>query len=379
MADQKISQLTELTSPLSGDTLPIVNNGETKRITVANLAVAGSSGSSGSSGTSGSDGTSGTSGLGVMASFYKGYRSTSQTSVGTGTEIIFNSTENSFGSDISLNTSTGEITLEANKTYRLRSNVGYVTFSGSGGGHINFQWYDKTNSTYIGRMNNVVATGSSTEQNHPNGGSVEAIITTTQQIVVVTKIVSSIKDALPALSITIGNSSVVTWFDVEVIGGNAPVTNGTSGTSGSNGSSGTSGSAGTSGSSGTSPVNVLLKTTGTWTLPTGASTQSFTVDANSSYSMWVNGNIPNGIINWNATATLSNTNVPAVGAQYGWYYATGNALVLTSMPNQFTGTNGSISNTPTDYAPNTSNVFNFGITNNSGASQIINYGYIKLS
>jgi len=96
--------------------------------------------------------------------------------------------------------------------------------------------------------------------------------------------------------------------------------------------------------------------------------------------MWVNGNIPNGIINWNATATLSNTNVPVVGAQYGWYYVTGNALVLTSMPNQFfTGTNGSISNTPSDYAPNTSNVFSFGITNNSGTSQTINYGYIKLS
>jgi hypothetical protein len=37
MADQKISQLNELTSPLSGDTLPIVNNGETKKITVDNL------------------------------------------------------------------------------------------------------------------------------------------------------------------------------------------------------------------------------------------------------------------------------------------------------------------------------------------------------
>lgn len=37
MADQKISQLTELTSPLSGDTLPIVNSGETKKITVSNL------------------------------------------------------------------------------------------------------------------------------------------------------------------------------------------------------------------------------------------------------------------------------------------------------------------------------------------------------
>ena len=37
MADQKISQLNELTSPLSGDTLPIVNNNETKKITISNL------------------------------------------------------------------------------------------------------------------------------------------------------------------------------------------------------------------------------------------------------------------------------------------------------------------------------------------------------
>jgi hypothetical protein len=156
-------------------------------------------------------------------------------------------------------------------------------------------------------------------------------------------------------------------------------TSGTSGSSGSNGSSGTSGSSGSAGTSGTSPANVLLKTTGTWTVPTGASTQSFTVDSNSSYSMWVNGNIPYGIIIWNATATLSNTNVPVVGAQYGWYYSTGNALVLTSIPNQFVGTNGSILNTPGDYASNTSNVFSFGITNNSETSQTINYGYIKLS
>ena len=121
------------------------------------------------------------------------------------------------------------------------------------------------------------------------------------------------------------------------------------------------------------------KTTGNWTVPAGASTQSFTVEPNSSYTMWVNGNIPNGIITWNATATLGNTNVPVVGAQYGWYYVTGNALVLTSMPNQFAGISGSILTTPSDYAPNTSNVFNFGITNNSGTSQTINYGYIKLS
>ena len=117
--------------------------------------------------------------------------------------------------------------------------------------------------------------------------------------------------------------------------------------------------------------------TGSWTLTTGANTVSFTVTAGQSYVMWVNGNIPNGIVNWNATVTLSNPNVPVVGVQYGWYYLAGNALVLTSIPSQIVGTAGSISTS----APvvSNSNTFTFGITNNSGASQVVYYGYIKVS
>jgi hypothetical protein len=93
--------------------------------------------------------------------------------------------------------------------------------------------------------------------------------------------------------------------------------------------------------------------------------------------MWVNGNIPNGIVNWNATVTLSNSNVPVIGVQYGWYYVAGNALVLTSIPSQIVGTAGTIS-TSVPGGINT-NTFTFGITNNSGTSQIIYYGYIKIS
>ncbi len=121
------------------------------------------------------------------------------------------------------------------------------------------------------------------------------------------------------------------------------------------------------------------KTTGAWSVPAGASTQSFTVEQGASYTMWVNGNIPNGIITWNATVTTSNANVPVVGSQYGWYYTAGNALVLTAMPDQIIGTTNTLISSPTSYAPNTSNVFKFGITNNSGTTQTINYGYIKLS
>jgi len=151
-------------------------------------------------------------------------------------------------------------------------------------------------------------------------------------------------------------------------------TNGSSGTSGINGTSGTSGINGTSGTSGVSGISPTI---GSWTLSAGTNTVSFTVPQGESYVMWVNGNIPNGIVNWNATVTLSNSNVPAIGAQYGWYYLAGNALVLTSIPSQIVGTAGSI--VTTSPAVSNSNTFTFGITNNSGASQIIYYGYIKIS
>lgn len=124
-------------------------------------------------------------------------------------------------------------------------------------------------------------------------------------------------------------------------------------------------------------TNAVLPVSGSWTLSAGTNTVSFTVTAGESYVMWVNGNIPNGIVNWNATVTLSNTNVPAIGVQYGWYYLAGNALVLTSIPSQIVGTAGAIITTSPPAL--NSNTFTFGITNNSGTSQIIYYGYIKIS
>ena len=124
-------------------------------------------------------------------------------------------------------------------------------------------------------------------------------------------------------------------------------------------------------------TNVVSPVSGSWTLSAGTNTVSFTVTAGQSYVMWVNGNIPNGIVNWNATVTLSNSNVPVIGVQYGWYYLAGNALSLTSIPSQIVGTAGTISTSAP--AVSNSNTFTFGITNNSGTSQIVYYGYIKIS
>jgi hypothetical protein len=126
----------------------------------------------------------------------------------------------------------------------------------------------------------------------------------------------------------------------------------------------------------TTSSSVLNKGSGSWTVTAGAGTYSFTVDPNESYVLWVRGNIPNGIILWNAQVSISNTNVPAVGTQYAWYYLQGNALALTSIPSHIVGTNGSI--ITSDASTTTANTFTFGITNNSASSQTVYYGYIKL-
>jgi hypothetical protein len=123
--------------------------------------------------------------------------------------------------------------------------------------------------------------------------------------------------------------------------------------------------------------NVATKINGSWTLASGNNTVSISVPLNGTYSIWINGNIPNGIVIYTATAVITNTNVPVLGEQYGWYYTIGNALVLTSIPDQFVGTSNAISTVNT-YVGNTANVFTFGITNNSGNTAVVNYGFTKL-
>jgi hypothetical protein len=126
----------------------------------------------------------------------------------------------------------------------------------------------------------------------------------------------------------------------------------------------------------TNKPTIVEKTTGSWTLAAGANTVSLTVPINGTYSIWVNGNIPNGIVTYTATVVVTNTNVPVVGNSYGWYYVDGNALVLTAIPNQVVGTANGISTAVV--STTTANVFTFGITNNSGSDQVVNWGYTKL-
>jgi hypothetical protein len=115
-----------------------------------------------------------------------------------------------------------------------------------------------------------------------------------------------------------------------------------------------------------------------WTVTAGTNTYSFTLPSDGTYTMWVKCNIPNGILVWNATASVSNTNVPAIGTQYAWNYTGGGTPIsLSSIPDQIRGVAGTIS-TDATYAGTTSNRFDFGISNTSGASQTVYYGYTRI-
>jgi hypothetical protein len=130
---------------------------------------------------------------------------------------------------------------------------------------------------------------------------------------------------------------------------------------------------------GTLLTGVAIKTTGSWTVPTGNSTQSFTVPLSGTYQLWVDCNIPNGILAYNATATVTNSNVPVVGEQYAWVYNGGGTPIdFTSIPNQFVGTGNTIVRSSVSPSA-TTNRFDFGFNNTSGGNVTVSYGYVKIS
>jgi hypothetical protein len=125
-------------------------------------------------------------------------------------------------------------------------------------------------------------------------------------------------------------------------------------------------------------VDVVTRVEVSWTVTAGTNNYSFTVNGGHTYQMWVQGNIANAIIVWNATVSVSNTNVPVIGQQFAWNYeGPGTPLLLTSIPAQIIGTAGAISNASPAVA--NTNVFTFGINNTSGSDQTVQYGWIQIS
>jgi len=119
------------------------------------------------------------------------------------------------------------------------------------------------------------------------------------------------------------------------------------------------------------------RTTGSWDVHTGSDTYSFTVAQTGTYAMWVRGTCDNGIITWNATATVTNNNVPVTGQQFAWVYTGGGTPIdFTTIPAQFVGTaNTIVRSDPTVTVP--TNQFDFVINNTSGSAQTVYWGYVE--
>ena len=301
----------------------------------------------------------------VPASYAKYTRNTQQSgSIVANTVVVCNVSENTFGSDISVNTGTGQVTLQAGRTYRLRG--GIPGWTGSGGA-LQWCWYNETTPGWLGESGESYSPSNSAAYGAA-GGSAEAVFTPGTTTVVSFRILSA--SSVTALG---GNSDFSTtasypWIDIQVIGGQAALT-GFSTTGNITG--------GNIFGNGSTLSNVATQVTGTWTVTAGTGNYTITVPANQTYQLWVRGNVPNGIIAYTAMAAVTNTNVPVLGVQYGWNYVAGGNLILNTLPTQFVGTAGSISNAAP--AVSNTNVFTFNITNNSGSSQTVDYGWTRIS
>ncbi len=160
-------------------------------------------------------------GSGSFASSYlRGSRTATQ-SVAVNGVVTFTSIDNTAGSDISLNTSTGKITLAPGNTYRLRG----VVPNFSSGQRPAFIWYNETNSSNLGSATYAYNPGDAASLG-AFGAPAELIFTPNVTTVVSFRLLSSLGSG----SVTVGGNGDFTatgsypWFDVQVISGNAPVT-----------------------------------------------------------------------------------------------------------------------------------------------------------
>lgn len=161
-------------------------------------------------------------GSGVYASYMRGSRTSPQTTgIANNGLVAFTQTDNFAGQDISLNTSTGQITLAAGRTYRLMAQVPNFQIT-SGDSRPQFGWYNETGSTYIGSSSSAY-NAASTAGWGAFGGISEAIITTTTTTVVSYRMLQVINMSQIGGSGDFVSTGSYPWFDIQVISGNQAI------------------------------------------------------------------------------------------------------------------------------------------------------------
>ena len=161
------------------------------------------------------------SGSGVSASILRGSRSAAQTGLTNGGNVIFTQVDNIAGQEMSLNTTTGQITLAAGRTYRLMAQVpNYQTSAAET--RTQFAWYNETAGSYIGSSSNAY-TPSSGASYGATGGLSEAVITTTTSTVVSYRIAQLSNTTQLGGNADFTNTGSYPWFEAQVISGNTVV------------------------------------------------------------------------------------------------------------------------------------------------------------
>jgi hypothetical protein len=161
-------------------------------------------------------------GSGVSASYARGSRTAAQTTgLSTNGLVAFTQVDQSAGQDISLNTSTGQITLAAGRTYRLQAQVPNFQTSNSDG-RPSFGWYNETSSNYVGSAS-ASYSAASTAGWGATGGLSDAVITTSTQTVVSYRILQNFNTNQLGGSGDFNTTGSYPWFNIEVISGNQPI------------------------------------------------------------------------------------------------------------------------------------------------------------
>ncbi len=161
-------------------------------------------------------------GSGVSSSYVRGSRTSAQTTgLSTNGLIAFTQVDQSAGQDISLNTSTGQITLAAGRTYHLQAQVPSFQTSASDA-RPQFGWYNETAGTYIG-SSSAAYSGASTAGFGATGGLSDAVITTSVQTVVSYRIIQTFNTNQLGGNTDFTLTGSYPWFNIEVISGNQPI------------------------------------------------------------------------------------------------------------------------------------------------------------
>lgn len=117
----------------------------------------------------------------AISSFLLAELATNQAGVGIGDDVIWDTEIVKKGTDISLNTVTGEFTLQPG-TYELQANFRGLTFSNAVGGFLTIGWVDGSNVD-INKSAGLLAPLTSTGANSPNSVASTIIIVTVPTIV----------------------------------------------------------------------------------------------------------------------------------------------------------------------------------------------------